>query len=99
MITENARQILKSVTKNSDQKEKSSRKKATIGIFGTSGQGKSSLLNAILGKQDLLPSDCYGEACTAVVTQVEANLTDSNYIAEIELISKEVSSFILPFLQ
>ncbi|CAM4609598.1 unnamed protein product [Leuciscus chuanchicus] len=65
-----------------------SRKKATIGIFGKSGEGKSSLLNAVLGKKDLLPSGCFG-ACTAVVTQVEANLTDSNYIAEIELFSKE----------
>ncbi|XP_073677415.1 nuclear GTPase SLIP-GC-like isoform X3 [Garra rufa] len=64
------------------------RNKATIGIFGRAGEGKSSLLSAILGKQDLLPSGCFG-ACTSVVTQVEANLTDSNYIAEIELISKE----------
>ncbi|XP_016396086.1 nuclear GTPase SLIP-GC-like [Sinocyclocheilus rhinocerous] len=88
MITENARQILKRVTKNSDQMDKGSRKKETIGIFGKSGDGKSALLSAVLGKQDLLPSDCLS-ACTAVVTQVEANLTDSNYIAEIELISKE----------
>ncbi|ROL48915.1 Nuclear GTPase SLIP-GC [Anabarilius grahami] len=65
-----------------------SRKKATIGIFGKSGEGKSSLLSAVLGKKDLLPSGCFG-ACTAVVTQVEANLTDSNYTAEIELFSKE----------
>ncbi|XP_039534558.1 nuclear GTPase SLIP-GC-like [Pimephales promelas] len=63
-------------------------KKATIGIFGKSGEGKSSLLSAVLGTRDLLPSGCFG-ACTAVVTQVEANLTDSNYIAEIELYSNE----------
>ncbi|KAK7149265.1 hypothetical protein R3I94_008784 [Phoxinus phoxinus] len=68
--------------------EKVSRKKTTIGIFGRSGEGKSSLLNAVLGKKDLLPMGCFG-ACTAVVTQVEANLEDSNYIAEIELFSKE----------
>ncbi|KAI2653074.1 Nuclear GTPase SLIP-GC [Labeo rohita] len=64
------------------------RKKATIGIFGRAGEGKSSLLSAILGEKDLLPSGCFG-ACTSVVTQVEANLTDSNYTAEIEFISKE----------
>ncbi|XDV25625.1 hypothetical protein PO909_029513 [Leuciscus waleckii] len=68
--------------------EKVSRKKATIGIFGKSGEGKSSLLNAVLGKKDLVATGCFG-ACTAVVTQLEANLEDSNYIAEIELFSKE----------
>ncbi|XP_067217755.1 nuclear GTPase SLIP-GC-like [Chanodichthys erythropterus] len=88
MIMENVRQIMKRFNKNSDQIDKSNRKKATIGISGSSGEGKSSLLSAILGKKDLLPSGCFG-ACTAVVTQVEANLTDSNYIAEIELFSKE----------
>ncbi|XP_056335147.1 nuclear GTPase SLIP-GC-like [Danio aesculapii] len=67
---------------------KNSRTKKTIGILGESGQGKSSLLNAILEKQYLLPSGCYG-ACTAVITQIEANLIDTNYKAEIELISKE----------
>ncbi|XP_057184476.1 nuclear GTPase SLIP-GC-like isoform X1 [Triplophysa rosa] len=67
--------------------DKDTRRKATIGIFGRTGEGKSSLLNAVLG-QFLLPSGGFG-ACTAVITQVEANLNDSNYIAEIELISKE----------
>ncbi|XP_073677416.1 nuclear GTPase SLIP-GC-like isoform X4 [Garra rufa] len=87
MIIENAKQILQRVS-NPDQVIKDSRKKATIGVFGKSGEGKSSLLSAILGKQGLLPAGCFG-ACTAVITQVEANLTDSNYTAEIELISKE----------
>ncbi len=96
MIMENAKQILQRVS-NSDQIDKGSMKKASIGIFGKSGEGKSSLLSAILGKHDLLPSGCFG-ACTAVVTQVEANMNDPNYTAEIELISKEVSSFILPCL-
>jgi len=90
---EKARQIMKKFPKNSDQIDKGNVKKATIGIFGKSGEGKSSLLSAILGIEYLLPSGCFG-ACTAVVTQVEANLTDSNYTAEFELFSKEVSSFV-----
>ncbi|XP_056596862.1 nuclear GTPase SLIP-GC-like [Triplophysa dalaica] len=68
--------------------DKDTRRKTTIGIFGRTGEGKSSLLNAVLGDQFLLPSGGFG-ACTAVITQVEANLNDSNYIAEIDLISKE----------
>ncbi|KAL1255193.1 hypothetical protein QQF64_013254, partial [Cirrhinus molitorella] len=64
------------------------RKKATICIVGKSGEGKSSLLSAILEKKNLLPSGSFG-ACTSVITQVEANLNDSNYTAEIEFISKE----------
>ncbi|XP_039534551.1 nuclear GTPase SLIP-GC-like isoform X1 [Pimephales promelas] len=87
-IMEKARQIMKKFPKNSDQIDKGNVKKATIGIFGKSGEGKSSLLSAILGIEYLLPSGCFG-ACTAVVTQVEANLTDSNYTAEFELFSKE----------
>ncbi|XP_051718523.1 nuclear GTPase SLIP-GC-like isoform X1 [Ctenopharyngodon idella] len=101
-IMENAKKIMDIVNHNLDQAflmnrdiiskinqmNKVSRKKATMGIFGKSGDGKSSLLNAVLGKRDFLPSDSYG-ACTAIITQVEANLTDSNYIAEIELFSKE----------
>ncbi|XDV34051.1 hypothetical protein PO909_004261 [Leuciscus waleckii] len=87
-IMEKARQIMKRFPKKTDQIYKGSRKKAAIGIFGRSGEGKSSLLSAILGIKYLLPSGCFG-ACTAVVTQVEANLTDSNYTAEFELFSKE----------
>ncbi|XDV34053.1 hypothetical protein PO909_004263 [Leuciscus waleckii] len=101
-IMSKAKQIMKRVTENLvhtiimhrdirskiNKMNNVSRKKVTIGIFGKSGEGKSSLLSAVLGKKDLLPSGCFG-ACTAVVTQVEANVTDSNYIAEIELYSKE----------
>ncbi|XP_065143555.1 nuclear GTPase SLIP-GC-like [Paramisgurnus dabryanus] len=101
-MMEMAKQILKGITDNLDQDimmhkdiilkirqmNEVTGKKVTIRIFGKSGEGKSSLLNAVLGKKDLLPSGCFG-ACTAVITQVEANLSDSNYKAEIEFFSKE----------
>ncbi|XP_073714838.1 nuclear GTPase SLIP-GC-like [Misgurnus anguillicaudatus] len=99
---EMAKEIMKSINDNLDQDTMMHKdiilkirqmngvtgKKATIGIFGKSGEGKSSLLSAVLGKKDLLPSGCFG-ACTAVITKLEANLSDSNYKAEIEFFSKE----------
>ncbi|XP_056596864.1 nuclear GTPase SLIP-GC-like isoform X2 [Triplophysa dalaica] len=80
-----AQQIL-----NMDKMNKSNknRKKIALGVFGRSGEGKSSLLCAVLGERYLLPSGSSG-ACTAITTQVEANLCDSNYAADIEFISKE----------
>ncbi|KTF75752.1 hypothetical protein cypCar_00046722, partial [Cyprinus carpio] len=69
-------------------KSNTNRKKVTIGIFGRSGEGKSSLLNAVLGERYLLPSGSSG-ACTAITTQVEGNLSDSDYTAEIEFISEQ----------
>ncbi|XP_076155197.1 nuclear GTPase SLIP-GC-like [Alosa pseudoharengus] len=66
-----------------------SKKKTTVGVFGKSGVGKSSLINTILGEEDLLPSGTI-TACTSVIIQVESNTTDSNYTAEIDFIPKEV---------
>ncbi|XP_035382683.1 nuclear GTPase SLIP-GC-like isoform X1 [Electrophorus electricus] len=64
------------------------KKKTTVGVFGKTGAGKSSLINAVLGGRDLLPSGTIC-ACTSVIIQIEANVTDSNYTAEIEFISKK----------
>ncbi|XP_062382774.1 nuclear GTPase SLIP-GC-like isoform X2 [Sardina pilchardus] len=65
-----------------------SKKKTTVGVFGKSGVGKSSLINTILGEEDLLPSGTI-TACTSVIIQVESNTTDSNYTAEIDFIPKQ----------
>ncbi|XP_063054473.1 nuclear GTPase SLIP-GC-like, partial [Engraulis encrasicolus] len=60
----------------------------TIGLFGQTGCGKSSLLNTLLGEPDLLPTGQL-EACTSVIIQVEAKSEDNNYKATIDFISEE----------
>lgn len=65
-------------------------KREMVGVFGKTGAGKSSLINAVIGKTNLLPSGDL-HACTSVMIKVEANV-ENNYKAEIEFITKEVSS-------
>ncbi|KAM6957245.1 nuclear GTPase SLIP-GC-like [Aplochiton taeniatus] len=66
-------------------------KQELVGVFGKTGAGKSSLINAVLGEKDLLPSGGI-TACTSVMVKVEANMINSKYMAEIEFITKEASA-------
>ncbi|KAF3703924.1 Nuclear GTPase SLIP-GC [Channa argus] len=63
-------------------------KREVVGVFGETGAGKSSLINAIIGKKDLLPSGRVS-ACTAVMIKLEFNMCKQNNEAEIEFIPKE----------
>ena len=56
---------------------------------GNTGQGKSSLLNALLEHQNILPTSD-DESCTSSVVEVSYSNSD-NYEAYIEFISEEVS--------
>ncbi|XP_028455033.1 nuclear GTPase SLIP-GC-like [Perca flavescens] len=67
-------------------------KREVVGVFGRTGAGKSSLINAVIGEKNLLPTGDVS-ACTSVMIKVEAN-TDANpqnkiYQADIEFIPKE----------
>ncbi|XP_062264508.1 nuclear GTPase SLIP-GC-like isoform X2 [Platichthys flesus] len=64
------------------------RKRMLVGVFGKTGAGKSSLINAIVGETNLLPSGSIC-ACTSVIFKVEANNDSKKYEAEIEFIKKE----------
>ncbi|XP_070838275.1 nuclear GTPase SLIP-GC-like [Chaetodon trifascialis] len=63
-------------------------KRELVGVFGKTGAGKSSLINAIIGEKHLLPSGDIS-ACTSVIIKVEANMHSPKYEAEIEFITKE----------
>jgi ATPase subunit of ABC transporter with duplicated ATPase domains len=60
-----------------------------IGVVGNTGAGKSSVINAMLEEERLVPTNCM-RACTAVVTEMSWNsskLPGEKYRADIEFIS------------
>ncbi|KAL8889342.1 MAG: hypothetical protein Q9215_003371 [Flavoplaca cf. flavocitrina] len=62
--------------------------KAVIGVVGNTGAGKSSVINAMLEEERLVPTNCM-RACTAVVTEISYNYEEQPYCAEIEFITAE----------
>ncbi|KAJ4921871.1 hypothetical protein JOQ06_024406 [Pogonophryne albipinna] len=69
-------------------KDLETEKSELIGVFGKTGAGKSSLINAVIGVKDLLPSGKI-RACTSVMIKVEADMKNPKYEADIEFITKE----------
>ncbi|XP_043956343.1 nuclear GTPase SLIP-GC-like [Gambusia affinis] len=59
-----------------------------VGVFGKTGAGKTSLINALIDERKLLPSGDV-DACTSVMIKVEANMCNKKYEAHIEFITKE----------
>ncbi|TEA21515.1 Nuclear GTPase SLIP-GC [Colletotrichum sidae] len=61
-----------------------------IGVLGDTGAGKSSVINAVLGESDVVPTNGM-RACTAVVTEIAWNTSEDplkKYSAEIEFLSQ-----------
>jgi hypothetical protein len=59
-----------------------------IGVVGNTGAGKSSVINAMLEEERLVPTNCM-RACTAVVSEISWNSSEdenSKYRADIEFI-------------
>ncbi|WAR13087.1 SLIP-like protein [Mya arenaria] len=63
--------------------------RTVIAVVGNTGEGKSSLMNAVLDHGNVLPTSGL-RACTAVVVEVDQNTTSNSFEADIELLqSKE----------
>ncbi|XP_035274329.1 nuclear GTPase SLIP-GC-like [Anguilla anguilla] len=77
-------------------KEYDRKEKIYIGLFGKTGAGKTSLINALVNDQ-ILPSGSL-HACTSVFVHVQANTESSKYKANIEFISPEDWKSELQFL-
>lgn len=70
---------------------KSRRLRTVVAVAGATGAGKSSLINALLDEEKLLPTSGF-RACTAVITEISYNESDDPkkaYRAEVEFISQE----------
>lgn len=62
-----------------------------IGVVGSTGAGKSSIINSVFDEESLLPTSGM-RACTAVITELSYNHSDdpsSQYRAEVHFIEKE----------
>ena len=71
-----------------DVKAKADRTKVIIGVIGSTGAGKSSVINAILDEDRIVPTNSV-RACTSVVTEISYNYGPTRYRAEIDFISSE----------
>ncbi|XP_048468926.1 nuclear GTPase SLIP-GC-like [Rhincodon typus] len=68
-------------------KEKCLQENIYIGVFGQSGAGKSSLVNAVLKEQSLLPTSSSG-ACTSAIIKVQS-YRSRKFKAEIQFLSEQ----------
>lgn len=70
---------------------KSQRLRTVVAVAGATGAGKSSLINALLDEEKLLPTSGF-RACTSVITEISYNESDDPkkaYRAEVEFISQD----------
>ncbi|KAJ4289692.1 hypothetical protein N0V90_011021 [Kalmusia sp. IMI 367209] len=78
---------MKSIEKLKNQPERS---RTIVGVVGNTGAGKSSVINAMLDEERLVPTNCM-RACTSVVTELSWNDSEDpacRYSAEIEFIGR-----------
>ncbi|KAE9965164.1 hypothetical protein BLS_007810 [Venturia inaequalis] len=72
-------------------KQQMTRTRTVVGVVGNTGAGKSSVINALLDEERVVPTSCM-RACTAVITEISWNESTNpweKYRAEIEFIDRE----------
>ncbi|KAK7740576.1 hypothetical protein SLS53_005421 [Cytospora paraplurivora] len=72
-------------------KTKSKRTRTVIAVCGSTGAGKSSLINAVLDEAKIMPVNGY-RACSATIAEISYNESENpeeKYRAEVEFISPE----------
>ncbi|XP_067867178.1 nuclear GTPase SLIP-GC-like [Heterodontus francisci] len=81
-------ELLHSLKKKTQQlKEKCLLENICIGVFGQTGAGKSSLVNAVLEEESLLPTSAIG-ACTSAIIKVQSD-RGRKFKAEIEFLTEK----------
>ncbi|KAI7088860.1 hypothetical protein KC356_g3005 [Hortaea werneckii] len=79
------------LTQIEDVRRLAVKNRTVVGVVGNTGAGKSSVINAMLDEERLVPTNCM-RACTAVVTELSYNHSNSEtsrYRAEIQFIEPE----------
>ncbi|KAF3315541.1 hypothetical protein TWF173_003456 [Orbilia oligospora] len=89
VLSEDGSELLKSIPTYAYGGSESGAK-ATIAFVGETGEGKSTLLNALLGCGDIAPTSG-SSACTCVATEFSSRTSDmhSKFYAIVEYISRE----------
>ncbi|KAB5558331.1 hypothetical protein GE09DRAFT_108788 [Coniochaeta sp. 2T2.1] len=89
--SKNGNEVARWLTRFASIKQRLKETRTVVGILGNTGAGKSTLINAALDEETLIPTNCM-RACTAVPTEISFNHDDNprhSYRGEAEFINEQ----------